>query len=121
MRYSEFLNYVLELMPFIRSLKVRSMFGGYGLYQEGHIFAIVIRDTLYLKSDAIAQSDFIESGLQRFTYISKERTITLQYFEAPPEVFEESDSMRDWVRKALDASIRQSSHSPSPSSSEAPN
>lgn len=106
MRYSEFLIYVLEQMAFIEGLKVRSMFGGYGLYQEGHIFAIVVNDVLYLKSNVRVQSDFVESGLQRFTYMTKTRTITLQYFEAPAEVFENLESMKFWAEKSLAASMR---------------
>lgn len=88
------------------------MFGGYGLYQDDHIFAIIVKDTLYLKSDAIVQRDFEEKCLQPFSYVAQGKSVTLRYFEAPPEVFEVSESMRIWVEKALGASIRQNSPSP---------
>ncbi|OQX12391.1 MAG: hypothetical protein BWK73_15025 [Thiothrix lacustris] len=99
-------------MAFVRGLHVRAMFGGYSVYQDDHIFAIIVKDALYLKSDAVVQCDFDEKCLQPFTYVAQGKSVTMQYFEAPPEVFEEPDSMRTWVEKALGASIRQSSHSP---------
>jgi DNA transformation protein len=104
---SEFVDFVLEQMAFVQGLQVRKMFGGYGLYQDDHIFAIIVKDTLYLKSDAIVQRDFEEKCLQPFYYVAQGKSVTLRYFEAPSEVFEAPDSMRNWVEKALGASIRQ--------------
>jgi len=115
MRYPEFLDYVLEQMSFIRGLHVRAMFGGYSIYQDDLIFAIIVKDVLYLKTDAVVQSDFDEKGLLPFTYVAKGKFVSIQYLEAPPKEFEEPNSMREWVEKALDASIRQRSHSPNKS------
>jgi len=112
MRRPEFVDYVLEQMASVRGLHVRAMFGGYGVYQDDLIFAIIVNDALYLKSDAAVQRDFEEKCLQPFTYEVQGKPVTMQYFEAPPEVFEKPNSMRDWVEKAMGASIRQRSHSP---------
>lgn len=111
-RRPEFLDYVLEQMSFIQGLHVRAMFGGYGVYCADHIFAIIVKDTLYLKSDAAVQHEFDEKGLQPLTYMAQGKSVIMQYFEAPPEVFEEPDATRVWVEMALAASIRQRSHSP---------
>lgn len=112
MRHPEFLDYVVEQMSFIRGLHVRAMFGGYSVYQDDLMFAIIVKDVLYLKTDAVVQRDFDEKGLLPFTYVTLGKSVTMQYFEAPPEVFEVPNSMREWVEKALCASIRQRSHSP---------
>ena len=112
MKRTEFLDYVLEQMLFVRGLRVRSMFGGYGVYQDELIFAIIVKDILYLKADAAIQADFNEKGLMPFTYSTRDKPVTLQYFEAPPDVFEEPETMRDWVEKAIGASLRQRSLSP---------
>jgi len=109
---SEFVDYVLEQMAFVQGLHVRVMFGGCSLYQDDLIFAIIVKDALYFKSDAVIQCDFEKKCLQPFIYVAQGKPVTMQYFEVPPEVFEEPDSMHDWVKKALGASIRQSSHSP---------
>jgi DNA transformation protein len=34
--------------------------------------------------------------------------MTMQYFEAPPEVFEGQEAMRAWVQKALGAALEAS-------------
>jgi len=107
-RQSEFLDYVLEQMSFIRGLHVRAMFGGYGIYRDDYVFAIIVKDVLYLKSDPVVQREFEENGLQPFTYVARGKPVNMKYFEAPPEVFDEPDAMRVWVEKGLGASIRQS-------------
>lgn len=110
-RRSEFANYVVDQLMFVRGLRVRAMFGGYGVYQNDHMFAIIVNDMLYLKSDAIVQREFEEKGLALFTYVARGKSVSLRYYEAPSEVFDESESMRIWVEKALGASIRQGSNS----------
>lgn len=104
-RKDEFLNYVLDQMAFIRGLNARTMFGGYGLYQDELIFAIIINDMLYLKADDATQSEFEAKGLMPFSYASRGRTVTMQYYEAPTEVFENIDEMRYWTYKAQDAAL----------------
>ena len=41
-RRSEFVEFVTEQMSFIGGLRVRAMFGGYGVYQDDCIFAIIV-------------------------------------------------------------------------------
>lgn len=45
-RHSEFVKFVIEQMSFIGGLQVRAMFGGYGIYRDDLIFAIVVADSL---------------------------------------------------------------------------
>jgi DNA transformation protein and related proteins len=109
-RRPEFVDYVVDQMSFILGLRVRPMFGGHGVYRDALMFAIIVSDTLYLKTDALVQRDFEEKGLSPFSYVARGKTVTLRYYEAPPEVFEEPDAMRIWTEKALGASIRQGAH-----------
>lgn len=104
--YSEFLCYLMECMAFIPGLRVRAMFGGYGLYQDDLIFAIVVNDVLYLKADVLTRQAFNDKNLPPFTYKTKSKTLTLQYYEAPPEVFEQPEAIQEWVQKASVAALR---------------
>lgn len=99
-RRSEFVQFVIEQMSFIEGLRVQAMFGGYGVYQDDCIFAVIVDDRLYFKSDPIIRGEFEAKGLCPFTYIARGKSVTMQYFEAPPEAFEEPEVMRDWVQKA---------------------
>lgn len=105
-RSREFVEFVLEQMtPFGRA-RARAMFGGYGIYMDDRIFAIIVDDRLYFKADAATRSEFAVKGLGPFTYVVRGKSVTMPYFEAPPEVFEEPDSMRHWVQLAYAAAGR---------------
>ncbi len=105
-RPGEFVEFVIEQMSFIGGLRVRAMFGGYGAYQNNRIFAIIVDDRLYFKADSVTRDEFEAKGLSPFTYVARGKSVTMQYFEAPPEVFEEPEAMRRWVQKAYETAIR---------------
>lgn len=105
-RRSEFVEFVTEQMSFVGGLRVRAMFGGYGVYRDDRIFAIIVDDRLYFKADPITRAEFEAKGLSPFTYVARGKSVTMQYFEAPPEVFEEPGTMRSWVQKAYGAAVR---------------
>lgn len=105
-RRSEFVEFVTEQMSFVGGLRVRVMFGGYGVYRDDRIFAIIVDDRLYFKADRITRAEFEEKGLSPFTYVARGKSVTMQYFEAPSEVFEEPEAMLSWVQKAYGAAVR---------------
>ena len=84
------------------------MFGGYGIYQGDCMFALIADDRLYFKADATTRAEFEARGLSPFTYVARGKSMTIQYFEAPPEVFEEQSAMRAWVRKAVETALKAS-------------
>lgn len=104
-RRREFVEFVTEQMSFVGGLRVRAMFGGYGVYRDDRIFAIIVDDRLYFKADPVTCAEFEEKGLSPFTYVARGKSVTMQYFEAPPEVFEEPGTMRSWVQKAYGAAV----------------
>jgi DNA transformation protein len=105
-QHSEFVEFVIEQMALVGRPQVRAMFGGYGVYQNNCIFAIIVDDRLYFKADLIARGEFEAKGLSPFTYVARGKSVTMQYFEAPPEVFEDRDAMHTWAQKAYAAAIR---------------
>ncbi|MDD5367071.1 MAG: TfoX/Sxy family protein [Gallionellaceae bacterium] len=104
-RDNEFVNYVLDQLAFLRGLNARAMFGGHGLYRDEVIFAIIVNDMLYLKANDETRGDFEARGLSPFSYTARGKTMTMQYYEAPAEVFEDVDAMRFWTDKALQAAL----------------
>ncbi len=103
----DFIAFVVEQMAGVARVRARAMFGGYGIYDGDRMFAIVVADTLYLKADVVTRPDFDARGLQPFRYEARGRgRVSLSYYEAPPEVFEERAVMRTWMNKALDAALR---------------
>lgn len=97
----EFADYVVEQMALMGPVQARRMFGGFGLYLDGLMFALIVDDQLYLKVDEQTLADYARRDLKPFTYTAKGRTVALRYHEAPPEAFDEPDTMAEWARRAF--------------------
>ncbi len=91
---ADFIAWVIELAQPTARVSARAMFGGHGLYADGIIFAIVVDDTLYLKTDDRNRADFAAQGLLPFVYASRngERT-AMSYYRAPDDALESPEAM----------------------------
>jgi len=102
-----FANFVLELMAGFAPVQAKRMFGGFGIFWQGLMLAIIIEDKLYFKVDDVSEPRFAQRGLPRFQYESKGRTMSLRYCEAPPEVYDEPGHMAAWARLGYECAVRQ--------------
>jgi DNA transformation protein len=105
-RRSEYVDFVLEQLASLGEVSARAMFGGRGIYQGDICFAIVVDDRLYFKTDADTSRTYTTRGLGTFTYVARGKAVALQYYEAPPEVFEDTEVMRFWARQAVEVALR---------------
>lgn len=103
---NEFIDYLKELFESFGPVQVRKMFGGYGVYYDGIMFALVEDDTLYLKADDSSAADYESRGLARFEYIRAGKTVKLSYYQAPEEILDNPDDAADWARRAYAAAVR---------------
>jgi len=105
-RNNEFREHLLDLLADFGPVTARAMFGGYGIFKEGRMFAIVIDDVLYFKTDERTKADFEALGLAPFTYKRKDREISLSYHQSPEEALENATEMRHWAEIAYAAALR---------------
>jgi DNA transformation protein len=105
----EFVSYVVDLMPSIGPVTAKRMFGGHGVFLEGLMFALISDGTLYFKVDTQTKSDFVEKGLEAFTYQKKDKVMKMSYFNAPEETMEDVDVMNLWANKAYSVALRAAS------------
>jgi DNA transformation protein len=103
---------VLDLLRGMGVLRQRKMFGGVYIYCDDLFIATVHDDTLYFKANSSTAADFVERGLPIFSYPKEGAIATLQYYQAPPEVFNSRAEMALWAEKAFraakqDASLKQ--------------
>lgn len=98
----------LELLAGFGRLRTRRMFGGTYIYCDDLFIATVHDGTLYFKANASTAGKFIERGLRQFSYPRDGEIATLQYYEAPAEVFEGGAAMKRWAALALDAAKQDS-------------
>jgi DNA transformation protein len=81
----------------------RRMFSGAGIYVDGVIFALVIDDVLYLKTDGDSRADFVAAGLEPFSFVKAGRRISTSYWRAPELLFDDRAEMLRWGARALQA------------------
>jgi DNA transformation protein len=101
-RYVEF---VMEQFAPLGTITARSMFGGYTLYCEGIPFALIASEAVYLKVDDQNHAQFEVRGLQAFKPYADKPGV-MQYFQIPPEIFEDDQALRAWGGPAIEAGWR---------------
>ncbi len=95
-----------QLEPLGR-ITLRRMFSGAGLYCDGVIFGLVLRDTLHFKVDDGNRAAYQAEGMEPFSYEAqgKRREIGA-YWRVPEHLLDEPEEMLDWARAALAAGRR---------------
>ena len=106
-KISEVVEHLLDLLAPIGGVSARAMFGGWGFYYGGKMFALVAMETFYVKTDAANLAEFEALGLAPFTYPGKngEHTV-MSYRTMPPEALESSPTLIEWARKGIEAAER---------------
>ena len=103
---NEFVTHVVDMLEPLGPVSARRMFGGYGIYLDRSMFALVADDTLYLKVDDESRGEFEAAGLDPFRYTKKGKSYQMSYHAAPEDALEDAELLRDWARKAVDAAMR---------------
>jgi DNA transformation protein len=96
-----FKDYVLDQLSTLPEVRARAMFGGHGVYQGAHFFAILVEGRLYFKTDAATRRAYEERGMEPFTYEQAGRMTTMHYFEVPPDVLEDRAALVEWAKCAV--------------------
>ena len=97
-----------ELFQAVGPVTIKRMFGGKGIYVDGMIIAVELRDELMLKGDAVAAALYEEAGSSKWTYTHNKsgKPVSMPYWPIPPEAFDDPDEAAKWVRVALEAAMR---------------
>ena len=72
---ADFLEFLKDQLRGLGHITTRRMFSGAGIYCDGVIFALVLRDTLYFKVDDGNRAAYEAEGLEPFTYEARGRTV----------------------------------------------
>jgi len=106
---AQFLEYVVsEVLSGIDGISSRAMFGGYGIYKDSVIFAIIADEQLYFKVDESNRGDYEEYGSGPFVYSQgKHKSTTMSYWELPADIMEDRGEIAAWVNKSYTVSLSQ--------------
>ncbi len=103
----EFADFIVEQMAGFGPVAARAMFGGFGLYRDGLMFALIFDDTLYLKADEATKGEFEAEGLGPFVYGTKAgKNTVMSYWRAPERCLDDPEEMTQWCRKAYTAALK---------------
>jgi len=103
---SEFVEHLQDVFAYFGPVTARRMFGGYGIYHDGLMFALVADVTLYLKADAVAASHFEGEGLGNFTYTTERKVVKMSYYRAPERIMDDRHEAAIWARRSFEAALR---------------
>lgn len=87
-----------QLSPFM-PVTSRAMFGGYGLYSDGVIFALITSDdTLHFKVDDSNRAIYEDAGLQQFH--------NMPYYQVAPTWFDQPEKLYEFAQQSVEVSKR---------------
>ena len=82
---ADFLEFLKDQLRGLGHVTSRRMFSGAGLYCDGVIFALILRDTLYFKVDDGNRRAYEAEGLRPFSYDAGGRTVEIGAYWKVPE------------------------------------
>jgi DNA transformation protein and related proteins len=99
-------EFIRELFSQFRSVTMKRLFGGAGLFSEGLIFGLVFDGAVYLKVDETSIPDFEREGSQPFVYTRAKSPgrvgrHSLSYWRLPERLYDDPDELAVWAARAL--------------------
>ena len=109
---SEFVEYLTGQLQPLGEVSARGMFGGWGFYLEGRMFALVAMEAFYIKADDVNRAEFETRGLEPFRYEMKGKRQAMAYFQPPMEAIDDGELLCAWARKGVAAAARAAKKKP---------
>lgn len=97
-----FLDFVIDQLGGIGSVRARRMFGGIGLYCDDLFFAVIDDDVVYFKVDDSNRDDYTSRGCEPFRPLADDpKAASMSYFRVPSDILEDSDEIKTWARRSV--------------------
>jgi DNA transformation protein len=104
-----FQDFILDLLAPLDATP-RRMFSGVGLFHSGAMFALLVRDVMYLRVDDVTREQFERAGSRPFSYHRGGREVSLSaYYVVPEDLLDRQDELLQWSRDAVAAARRAAS------------
>ena len=89
----DFLNHVIDLLAPLGGISSRAMFGGYGIYHEGDMFALISDTGLHFKVNETNLAAYQNAGSSQFK--------PMPYYEVPGDVIEDTNALHEWAKISI--------------------
>jgi DNA transformation protein len=104
-------EFIRDLFAQFGPVTVKRMFSGAGIFAEGLMIGLIVRDIIYLKADDSGIPDFEREGSQPFTYTRGRKTgrpsqHALPYWRLPERLYDDPDELAVWAGRAFAIAAR---------------
>lgn len=104
-------DFIRDLFASFGPVTVRRMFSGAGIFRDGLMFGLIVRDAIYLKADDASIADFEREGYTPFSYTRGKKSgrpsqHALPYWRLPERLYDDPDELAVWARRALTVAER---------------
>ena len=99
-------DFIADLFAPFGPVTIRRMFSGAGIFRDGLMFGLIVRDVIYLKADATSAGDYEREGCRPFTYTRGKTSgqpteHALPYWRLPERLYDDPDELAEWARRAF--------------------
>ena len=105
MKVSEdYKSYIEEQFSAYGDVDFKKMFGGYGIFREGIMFAMISPGDIFrMRADENNVGDYQKEGMQQFPSHGGKKG--MPYWDVPAYVLEDQDELKIWADKSYEAAI----------------
>ncbi len=103
---AQYVEEIVERLGRFGPVTSKFMFGGFGLYSDGVMFALVEDSTLYLRADDESRAAFEAVGSQPWVFEAKDKPMPMPYYPIPEQDFDDDAALELWFQRACQAAAR---------------
>jgi DNA transformation protein len=106
MKVSEdYKSYIEERFSAFGEVEFKKMFGGYGIFREGIMFAMISPGDIFrMRADDNNVGDYQKEGMQQFPSHGGKKG--MPYWDVPAYVIENQNDLKLWAEKSYKAALR---------------
>ena len=109
MKDNGFIEYIVhDLFVYTSDVSARAMFGGYGVYRSGVMFALVAEGELYFKINEEQKQTYQEIGSVPFMYEKEGKSFEMSYWKIGEEIQENSELFRELAEQSYELALKKS-------------
>ena len=95
------LKNTLKFFDSLGKIKSRSMFGGFGIFCEDAMFALVVNETLHIRAGKETEIEFKNNGMRPYKYTKRNFPVTTKYYAIPHAWWDQSELLMSYAKNAL--------------------
>ncbi|MFZ8768236.1 TfoX/Sxy family DNA transformation protein [Vibrio harveyi] len=92
----------MKLFEALGNIKSRSMFGGFGLFADETMFALVVNNQLHIRANQQTSSDFETQGLKPYVYKKRGFPVVTKYYAISDDLWDTTDRLIEVAKQSLE-------------------